>query len=225
VTPPPPYRAVIFDMDGVLTDSEPAFHAAINDILARYGKHIGLDDGYRHYVGGATPHVWAALIEKFSLPVALADVLAQYEEPLAVRLREPRPPLPGARELIEALRARRVPVGLCTASYAHWVDAVLGSAGLTGLFDAISSADLVERTKPDSAPYELAARMLGLRPDECIVVEDSVSGVTSALRAGACVIQLRATDMAAPPVRGVALVIESLAEFPLDLVAAGSTQG
>ena len=214
---PPPFRAVIFDMDGVVTDSEPAFYAAINDILARYGKHIDIDD-YRPFIGGATPVVWAALIEKFSLPVALDEVLRQYEEPLAVRLREPRPALPGARELIELLRSSGVPVGLCTASYAHWVEAVLGSVGLTGMFDAISSADLVERTKPDPEPYELAARMLGVPPSACVVVEDSVSGVASALRAGACVVQLRATDMAAPPVDGVARVIASLSEFPLELV-------
>jgi HAD superfamily hydrolase (TIGR01509 family) len=217
--PRPPYLAVIFDMDGVVTDSEPAFFAAINDILARYGKHIPLDD-YRPYIGRATPEVWTALIQKFALPVTLDDVLQAYEEPLALRLREPRSPLPGARELIEKLRAARVPVGLCTASYAHWVDAVLGSAGLTGMFDAMSTADMVATTKPDPAPYLLAAEKLGVPAEQCVVVEDSVSGVTSALRAGAYVVQLRGTEMAAAPVAGAARVIASLDEFPLDLVVA-----
>jgi HAD superfamily hydrolase (TIGR01509 family) len=214
----PPFRAVIFDMDGVLTDSEPAFYAAINDILARYGEHIPMDE-YRPYIGQATPHVWSALIRMKNLPASLDEVVAAYEEPLAVRLREPRPPLPGARELLDELRRRGVPVGLCTASYSHWVEMVLDAAGLDGAFDAVSTADMVERTKPDPAPYVLAASKLGLRPEQCVVVEDSVSGVTSALRAGACVIQLLATDTAGAPVEGVARTLHSLADFPVDLVA------
>ena len=136
------------------------------------------------------------------------------------RLREPRSPLPHARELIDDLRARSVRVGLCTASYSRWADAILGGAELSGLFDALSTADMVERTKPDPAPYQLAAQLLGVPAQECIAVEDSTSGLTSALRAGMYVIQLRATSTAAPPVDGVALMIASLADFPLDLVPA-----
>lgn len=204
-------------MDGVVTDSEPAFFAAVNDILGRYGTSIGLEE-YARFIGTATPATWAGLIALRSLPVSLDDVLVEYEGPLMARLRQPRPPLPGARELIERLRSHRVPVALCTASYSRWVEAVLGGAGLDGMFDAISTADMVERTKPDPAPYALAARKLGLDASQCVAVEDSVSGVTSALAAGAYVVQLRATATAAPPVDGVAQVIHSLDEFPLELV-------
>src|SRR5439155_27240857 len=112
----PPFRAVIFDMDGVLTDSEPAFHAAVNVILARYGEHISLD-AYARFIGSATPVMWAGMIELKGLAVKLDDIIEAYEEPLMARLREPRPPLPGARRLVEALNARGVPIALCTASY------------------------------------------------------------------------------------------------------------
>ena len=213
----PRFRAVIFDMDGVLTDSEPAFHAAINEILARYGTHIGNAE-YERFIGGATPDTWAGLIALRNLPVSLDDAIEAYEGPLMARLREPRPPLPGARELIDTLRSRGVPIALCTASFSRWADAILGGAGLAGLFDAVSTADMVERTKPDPAPYLLAARKLGVPPERCIAIEDSVSGVTSALRAGTHVMQLRATATAAKPIDGVALVLSSLAEFPLELL-------
>jgi HAD superfamily hydrolase (TIGR01509 family) len=214
----PPFRGVIFDMDGVLTDSEPAFYAAINDVLATFGTHAGVEE-YAQFIGSATPVTWSGLIKLKQLPVALDDVIAQYEAPLMERLRQPRPALPGARELVERLRARRVPIALCTASYSRWIDAILPSAGLGGLFDAISSADMVERTKPDPAPYALAAEKLGLRPAQCVAIEDSVNGVTSALLAGTHVVQLRATETAAAPVDGVAMVIHSLNEFPMELVA------
>jgi len=210
---------VLFDMDGVITDSEPAFFAAVNDILARYGTSIGIDE-YARFLGTATPVTWSGLIALRSLPVSLEDVLVEYETPLMARLREPRPPLPGARELLERLRSHGVPVALCTASYSRWVEAVLGGAGLAGMFDALSTADMVERTKPDPAPYALAASKLGLEASACVAVEDSVSGTTSALAAGCHVVQLRATATAAPPVAGVAHVIHALEAFPLELVVA-----
>ncbi len=211
------YRAVIFDMDGVLTDSEPAFFAAVNDILARYGKHVSIDD-YQWFIGMHTPEMWTRMLAAQGIDEPLERILEEYETPLMVRLREPRDPLPGARELIDELRRRGVPIALCTASYQRWVDAILGGAGLTGLFDAISAADEAPATKPDPAPYVLAATKLGMRPEECIAIEDSTNGLTSALGSGACVIQLRATATAAPPMAGVARVIGSLAEFPLEWV-------
>jgi HAD superfamily hydrolase (TIGR01509 family) len=215
---PKAFRAVIFDMDGVLTDSEPAFYAAVNDVLARYEKHVALDE-YASFIGMSTADMWTRVIALKDVPTTLEEIVEAYEAPLMTRLREPRPSLPGARALIDELRRRHTPIALCTASYDRWVDAILAGAGLTSLFDAMSTADLVERTKPDPAPYLLAAQKLGVPPWACLAVEDSTSGVTSALRAGTCVVQLRATSTAAPPVEGVSLVISSLDEFPLQLLS------
>ncbi len=211
------FRAVIFDMDGVLTDSEPAFHAAVNDMLARYGHQISLED-YAQYIGSATPAMWAGMIERFALPVALDEIIAEYEAPLMERLRQPRPSLPGARELIEKLLSHDVPIALCTASYRRWVDAILPGAGLDGLFEVLSTSDMVPATKPDPAPYRLAAEMLGFAPEQCVAVEDSANGLRSALAAGTHVVQVRATATAAEPMPGVAAVIGSLHDFPLELV-------
>ncbi len=206
-------------MDGVLTDSEPAFHAAVNDILARYGAHTPVDE-YQQFIGMATPAMWAKMIALKGLVTPLDEILQAYEAPLMARLREPRPPLPGARELIDELRSRGVPIALCTASYSRWAEVILGAAGLGGVFGVLSTADMVQATKPDPAPYRLAASKLGFAPERCIAVEDSTNGLTSALRSGACVIQLRATSTAAPPMPGVERVINSLHDFPLELVAA-----
>lgn len=213
----PRFRAVVFDMDGVLTDSEPAFYAAVNDILSRYGKQIGLDE-YAGFIGSATPAMWAAMIELKELPATLDEILEAYEEPLMRRLREPRPPLPGAIELLAELRGRGVPTALCTASYRRWVDAILDGAGIRHEFDAYATADAVSATKPSPEPYLLSATMLGVAADACIAVEDSVNGLRSALGAGMFVIQLRATSTAVAEQPGVALVITSLGEFPVDLV-------
>jgi HAD superfamily hydrolase (TIGR01509 family) len=206
-------------MDGVLTDSEPAFHAAVNDILARYGEHVALED-YGAFIGMATPAMWQRMIALKHLPATLDEILDAYEPPLMRRLREPRPALPGAAALLRVLRDGRVPLGLCTASYRRWVDAILESAGIAPEFDAIVAGDDVARTKPDAEPYLQAARSLGLAAAECVVIEDSANGLTSAIASGAYVVQLRATATAAEPMPGVGRVIASLAEFPLDLVVA-----
>ena len=213
----PRFRAVIFDMDGVLTDSEPAFHAAVNDILGRYGKSIDIHT-YERFIGMATPVMWRQVIELFGIPATLDEILEAYEPPLMARLREPRPPLPGAKDLLAKLRARGVPLGLCTASYRRWVEAILPSAGIAQDFDVIVAGDDVARTKPDPQPYVQVARALGFAPEQCIVVEDSVSGLTSAVGSGAYVIQLRATSTAADPMPGVAQVITALEDFPVGLV-------
>jgi HAD superfamily hydrolase (TIGR01509 family) len=208
---------VIFDMDGVLTDSEPAFFEAFNDALAPFGVRIDMSE-YARFIGSATSITCAGIVRLKQLTISADELADALEAPLMKRLREPRPPLPGARELIDELRGRRISIALCTASYSRWVDAILEGAGLTGLFNALSTADMVERTKPDPGPYLLAAEKLGVPPDECVAIEDSVSGVTSAVGAGTHVIQLRATAMAAPPVEGAACVIASLDEFPLEIL-------
>ncbi len=205
-------------MDGTLTDSEPAFHAAINEILARYGKHVPIEN-YGQFIGMETPATWTRMIELHELPVELEQVIKDYEPVLMERLRQPRPALPGARELVLTLRERGVPIALCTASYKRWVDAILPSAGLEGLFDVLSTCDMVTKTKPQPEPYLLAAEKLGVPPEECVAIEDSTNGLTSALGAGMHVVQLRATSTAAPPMPGVARIITSLREFPLELVS------
>jgi HAD superfamily hydrolase (TIGR01509 family) len=210
-------RAVVFDMDGVLTDSEPAFHAAVNDILARYGKRISLEE-YSDFVGTDTPTMWTGVLARQGIDADMDAIIEEWEPLLMQRLREPRPALPHARDTIEALRARGVPVALCTASQQRWVDAILPGAGLDGMFDVISCRDMVERTKPDPAPYLLAARLLGIEPAGCLAVEDSVSGVASAAGAGMYVVQLRATSTAAAPQPGVERVISSLRKLPVDLL-------
>ncbi len=204
-------------MDGTLTDSEPAFHAAVNDILARYGKHVPIEE-YGRFIGMETPPMWTRMIELQTLPATLEEILVAYEPVLMERLRQPRPALPGARDLVVELKERGVPIALCTASYKRWVDAILPSAGLGGLFDVLSTCDMVTKTKPLPEPYLLAAELLRVAPEQCVAIEDSVNGLTSALRAGMHVVQLRATSTAAAPMAGVGRVITSLRDFPLELV-------
>jgi HAD superfamily hydrolase (TIGR01509 family) len=95
--------------------------------------------------------------------------------------------MPGAYELLDALRAERVPVALVTSSLGEIADAVLKSVG-RDRFDAVVTADDVTRTKPDPEPYLTAAKLLGVEPVRCVVLEDSPNGVAAATAAGCAVV-------------------------------------
>ena len=153
--------AVIFDMDGVLTDSEPAFHAAVNDILGRYGKSHRASTTIAQFIGIGDAGDVGGDDRAFELPATLDEILEAYEPPLMERLPRATSRRARARELVSELRARGVPVALCTASYRRWVDAILPSAGLGGLFDVISTADVVERDEARPGAVRAGGAPLG----------------------------------------------------------------
>ena len=213
----PSYRAVVFDMDGVLTDSEPAFFEAISLVLAEDGASIAYER-YRRFLGTSTRHTWTGLMELLDLKGRYEDYVARYEDVLIDCLARPRPPLAGAVDLIDALDARDVPYALATSSRRSWADAVLGSAGLAGRLPLRVTADDVTNAKPAPDTYRLAAERLGVPPAACIAVEDSPSGLASAKGAGMYAVQSRGASTAFPPIDGADLVITSLADFPLALL-------
>jgi HAD superfamily hydrolase (TIGR01509 family) len=106
---------------------------------------------------------------------------------MVARLQDGVPVMPGASELLDALRDEGVPVALVTSSLRPIADAVLKSVGRER-FDLVVTADDVTRTKPDPEPYLTAARRLGAEPVRCVVLEDSPNGVAAATAAGCAVV-------------------------------------
>ncbi len=211
------YRAVIFDMDGVLVDSEPAFFEAINQVLAEEGRSIEFEP-YRRLLGTSVEVTWRELIEMLDLGGDLEDYLRRYDAVLLDRLRCPRPPLPGVIELLEELDCRGVMIALATSSLRSWSDAVLESAGLQDRFRTIVTADGVENEKPAPDLYLKAAALLCTPSCDCIAVEDTQPGIASAKAAGMYAVQVRACSTACPPIEEADLVLESLEHFPLSMV-------
>lgn len=211
------YRAVIFDMDGVLVDSEPAFFDAINEVLAEEGRSVEFEP-YRRLLGTSVEVAWRELIEMLDLRGNLEDYLRRYDAVLLDCLRCPRPPLPGVIELLEELDYRSVMIALATSSLRSWSDAVLESAGLQDRFRTIVTADGVENKKPAPDLYLKAAALLCTPPGDCIAVEDTQPGIASAKAAGMYAVQVRSCSTACPPIEEADLVLESLEHFPLSVV-------
>ncbi len=212
------FSAVIFDLDGVLWDGEPLYHEAFNIVLAPYGHRV-TDDDYHHIMGHTVEACWDWLIRRFNLTDPPDHFIRAYDETVLRRLERPVKPLPGARPLIEELRRRGIPIAVASASLRQWVDATLRGLGLDDAFAATVSASEVNEAKPAPDLFLAAAARLGVPPDRCLAVEDTLTGVRSARAAGMFAVQLRAASTALPPLDEADLVLESWDDFDLSLLA------
>lgn len=215
------YRAVVFDMDGVLADSEPAFFEAVNEVLVPTGKQIDWER-YQQLLGTSISTTWDGVLQMLGLDAEdVQPYVDRYGDTLLKVLRRPRPLLPGVDTIMKELKRRAVPIGLATSSWQAWVEALLGAAGLPlDTFDALVWREMAERGKPAPDLYLKAAELLHVAPGRCIAVEDTPAGIASAKEAGMYAIQVRAASTAFPPIESADLVLESLDDFPLAMVSA-----
>jgi HAD superfamily hydrolase (TIGR01509 family) len=206
------YRAVVFDLDGVLWDGEPLYHEAFNVVLRPRGFIVTPED-YASIIGNSVENAWAWVLQHFNISEPPEPFYKAYDEAVIELLGVPIAPLPGARELLAELHAHNIPVGLASASLRHWIDATLKGIGLADQFDTTVAADEVAHAKPAPDLYLAAAKNLGVDPTHCIAFEDSPSGVKSAKAAGMYTIQVRAASTALPPQPNADAVIETYQDF------------
>lgn len=211
------YTAVVFDLDGVLWDGEPIYHEAFNIVLKPYGHRV-TEEEYTHIIGNSVEAAWDWVLKRFHLTESPGRFYRAYDEAVLEMLAEPAETLPGARELIQELHRRGIPVGLASASLREWVDATIKGLGLADAFGATVSASEVEHAKPAPDLYLAAAAQLGVSPEQCIAVEDTRAGVSAAKAAGMFAIQLRAASTALPPIADADLVIDDYSQFDLSLL-------
>lgn len=209
--------AVLFDMDGTLVDSERLWDVALAELAETYGGSLSAE-ARRAIVGTGMADSMRILHEDLGQPhrdpVASAAwidrrILELFRTGLQWR--------PGALALLEAVRAAQVPTALVTSSGRALVEIALDTLGRSS-FDVVVCGDEVEATKPHPEPYLTAARLLGVPIDRCVAIEDSVTGVASAVAAGAAVLAVPAEVPLAP--RDGVHQVESLLAADLELLAA-----
>jgi HAD superfamily hydrolase (TIGR01509 family) len=204
-------------MDGVLVDSEPAFFDAVNITLEPTGKQIAWK-AYQRLLGTSVEVTWTEVLSMLGLPVQIDAYLPRFDDVLLDCLRQPRAPLPGVVAVLDDLDRRGIPFAVATSSIRPWYDAVMESTGLTERFGVAVTVDQIEHPKPAPDIYLRAAELLGVAAGACIAIEDTIPGVASAKAAGMYAVQSRAASTALPPIEGADLVLETLEEFPLELV-------
>ena len=177
--------AVLFDMDGLLVDSEPLWLEAETAVMARLGAGWTEADQAR-LLGGSLDRTVRFLLAKATRPAPPQQVAEWLMSGVADLVRANGVVVqPGARELLAEVEAAGLPHALVTGSQRRFADVVLASTGMR--FDVLVCGDDVSATKPDPEPYLLAAKLLGVDPGCCFALEDSPNGVASAQDAGCSV--------------------------------------
>ncbi|HEU5418046.1 MAG TPA: HAD family phosphatase [Streptosporangiaceae bacterium] len=217
---PEPLQGVLFDMDGLLVDSEPLWFEVESAVMARLGGSWGGRD-QAALVGGSLDKSLDYLLAK-ATRAATRPAVARWMVDGMVELLSTRevPVMPGARQLLAEVAGAGVPYGLVTSSERPVMEAVLSRLEVT--FPVTVCGDDVSHSKPDPEPYLLAAAKLGADPGGCVAIEDSPNGVAAAEGAGC--ITVAVPSIVPIPAADGRTVVSSLTELTLarlrDLAAA-----
>jgi beta-phosphoglucomutase family hydrolase len=187
-------KGVIFDWDGVVIDSS-AEHERSWEILSEEIS-SPLPEGHFKRGFGKKNEVIIPEILDWTKDPAEISILAKRKETIYRKLVQERGVqiLPGARELIEALRSEKIPRAIGSSTPRQNLEAIFSATGLGELFDAVACGDDVEHGKPAPDIFLLAAKMLFLAPADCLVIEDAHAGIEAARRAGIPVLAVATTN-------------------------------
>ena len=192
-------KAVIFDMDGVIFDSERAYQACWN-IVAEERKLDNADEVFYKCIGVNNNQTYMIVEEAYSPKYGkgIADILLSESFSL-FRKKYENDPLPmkkGASDILEFLKQSGIPIGLASSTSKRSIELELGNAGLITYFDHITGGDSVAISKPNPEIYLIACREMGIEPHEAIAIEDSYNGIRAAHAAGMHPVMV--PDMIAP---------------------------
>jgi HAD superfamily hydrolase (TIGR01509 family) len=182
-----PVRAVVFDLDGTLIDTEWVFVEAARRLLA--GRGIPFDaDFMASILGTSASNSLPRFIQHFGLPETMEAIAAEYKRFFLESLDADCAPLmPGARELLDRLDALRLPKAIATSSGREYVQHMFGPHGLLDRFAFVLTAEDVTHGKPHPEIFQTAAARFGLPPGQVLVIEDSIHGIRAAKAAGSLV--------------------------------------
>lgn len=175
--------AVIFDMDGVIVDSEQYWHEEQEQILAAAVPDA--DVAFDEVRGMNVLDQYDHLSQRFDLAVTRDDYFDLYDEKADTVYQEKAELMDGFHDLIALIREHDTKLSICSSSFRRWIGLVLDRFDLDGAFDTVVSAEDIDgQSKPDPHIYRHTADTLDVSPEQCVVIEDSAHGVTAATEAG-----------------------------------------
>ena len=178
-------KAVIFDMDGVLVDTEP-FHLQTEKRMFRKMNLDIPDEEHAGYMGTATDVMWKQIIGNRNLPLDIAEMTEltiQEGLPYFYSLKR-IDPMPGLIDLLEKLKTKNIPMAVASSSDPETIRVILEKSGLRQYFLHTVSSSEVGKSKPEPDVFMHAAKLLGVEPENCVVFEDSKNGIKAAKAAG-----------------------------------------
>lgn len=211
-------KAVIFDMDGVLIDTEP-----LNDLhMVKFLKKLGVEassDYLQRFRGTHAKYAWSHIIKEFNLTIPIdeliANVRASYLEYLTSLDLEP---IEGIIPFLKRLKKDKITLAVASSAYHKRIHTLLRICKLKSFFDVIMSGDHVQHGKPDPEIYVKTAQLLKREPKDCIVFEDAASGVLAAKAAGMKVIGYKGANHNKQDLSGADIVITTFRSANLSLL-------
>lgn len=181
------FKGILFDMDGLLVDSERVYHRVSYEMAAELG--VDLNDGILSMQMGRSPlESMKIFISELGIQGYTAQALVDWRDKMMLKAyRESVDFMPGAYEILEA-SAKDFKLAIATGSTRNLVEVVIAKLGIEKMFDAILPSDEIVNGKPNPEIYLKAAKMLNLKAEECFVLEDSSNGCMAGHRAGCYVI-------------------------------------
>ena len=177
-------KAVIFDMDGVLVDSQPYHFKADIDTMAEYGV-IKDQKFYESFAGTLTADRMRTLKEMFGLDVPVEEMTIKRENMILDTMgKEDIKPVSGIPEFLRSIKEKGLTTAVASSSDYKLINLILDRLKIAQYFDSVTSGSDVKRGKPSPDVFLLAAERIGIEPAECLVVEDSENGVKAAKAAG-----------------------------------------
>ena len=174
-------RGVIFDMDGLLTDTELVYYDIFNQILGEYGYSMTMQEYTQNICGRADMENFAYLIENYDLPIEIQDLAGKEAVIERNRIEQGVPLKKGVHEILSFLKENDIRIGLATSNLKEKAELILHAHGIFDFFETLVYVDEVGRGKPAPDVFLEAIRRLNLPKEDCLVLEDSVSGVQAAV--------------------------------------------
>jgi len=210
-------RAVIFDMDGVMIDSEPLWEKTERILLGRRG--IDYNPDYRDNIVGLNQNDSGKLLkETFNLPETVEELLEERSEILLGLYENELELVNGLKPLLDELISNHFLLALASSSPYKIIKFVLNKFSLNGFFRVVVSGDFVKLGKPNPDIYLYTAKELGIAPAECVVIEDSINGLRSAKAAGMLCIAVPDKRLNQSEFQIADLVVDRLDEINIHLI-------
>ena len=184
-----PIRAVVFDLDGLMVNTEEVFHLTGHELLRRRGK-VATQELFNAMMGRRAREAFAAMIEMAELTDTIDDLQDESESIFDGLLETKLRTMPGLLELLDHLETRSMPKGVATSSDRVYMERMLGHFDLLHRFPMRLTAEDVTHGKPNPEIYLKAAQRIGVQPHEMLVLEDSHNGTKAAAAAGAHIISV-----------------------------------
>ena len=212
-------QTIIFDLDGVIIDSEPVHFKLEKQMLEELKIAVSFEE-HSSYVGMSSENMWEAIVNRHNVSYCAQDLVQKKHELYLEHLLEEKNlhPIPGAAELIKELHKNIFKLVIASSSPAEVIDAVLKKFNLSDYFMATVSGTELTHSKPHPEIFLRAAKLTNSKPEECVVIEDSENGVTAAKAAGMKCIGFLNPNSGDQDLNKADVIIKSFEELNVDSI-------